>query len=201
MKLGIVSDIHSNLAGLEYALKAMGEIDYLICAGDAFDEYSFSNQVVRRLHQLDAIYIRGNHEDIFFSSAGQRARSRSDIDPELMAWAESRPHHLDLTFDDKRLSLFHSTPWKPYGDYVFPHMTSTLDRFCKIDADYVVYGHTHAQVLKNDNGTLVINPGSAGHGRDARNDRQLSCCLLDTDTNDAQIMNFNDPRFWSLGPD
>ncbi|MBV1906926.1 MAG: metallophosphatase family protein [Pseudomonadales bacterium] len=194
MKIGIVSDIHGNLPGLEYALDSMGSIDRLICAGDAFDEYSFSNDVVRRLRELDAEYVLGNHEEMFFSSAGERARKDPKIDQGLMAWVAQRPHQLDLKIDNKRLLLFHSTPWEPYGDYVFPHMAAVLSRFCEIDADYMVYGHTHSQLLERNNSTLVINPGSAGHARDARNGRRLSYCMLDTRSDEAIIENYADPR-------
>ena len=194
MRIGIVSDIHGNLEGLDFALEAMGSIDRLICPGDAFDEYRFSNEVVNRLRELDAEYVLGNHEEMFFSAAGKRARNHPEIDKELLAWVAERPHHVELKFDNKRLLLFHSTPWEPYGDYVFPHMNSTLERFCEIDADYMVYGHTHSQLLKRHNRTLVINPGSAGHGRDARNGRKLSYCVLDTSSDEALIENYDDPR-------
>ena len=201
MKIGIVSDIHGNLPGLEMALDIMGPIDKLLCPGDAFDENSFSNDVVRRLRQLDAHYVLGNHEDIFFSSAGSRARNQPNVDKELVDWVAARPHYLELEFEGKELELenktlllFHSTPWEPYGDYVFPHMTDKLERFSQYDANYMVYGHTHSQLLKQSNDTLIINPGSAGHGRDPNNDRHLSCCVLDTDSDAATIHNYPDPR-------
>ncbi len=197
MKIGIVSDIHGNLAGLEFALNAMGPVDRLICPGDAFDEHRFSNEVVERLRQLGADYVRGNHEDIFFSSSGIRARNHPTVDEELMKWASMRPHHLDLEVDGKRLILFHSTPWEPYGEYVFPHMDSVLQRFCEFDADYLVYGHTHTQLLKRINNTLIINPGSAGHAQDPGNGRSLSYCVLDTRKDEAVITNYADPRLSS----
>lgn len=193
MKIGIVSDIHGNILGLESALDSMGPIDRLICAGDAFDEFCFSNEVVQRLRDLDAAYIWGNHEEMFFSEAGVRARNNASIDQDLMAWAAERPKQLSLKFGNKSLLLFHSTPWEPYGEYIYPHMAGALQRFCEYDADYLVYGHTHSQLLKRSNGTLVINPGSAGHARDQRNGRQLSYCVLDTCSDQAIIENYPDP--------
>ena len=44
MKLGIVSDIHCNAAGLRQALALMGDVDDLICLGDSIYEYRFSNE-------------------------------------------------------------------------------------------------------------------------------------------------------------
>ena len=46
MKIGIVSDIHCNVQGLQLALDAMGDIDELLCLGDAIFEYQFSNGVI-----------------------------------------------------------------------------------------------------------------------------------------------------------
>ena len=80
MKLGIVSDIHCNAAGLEHALGLMGEIDELICLGDSIYEYRFSNEVVRLLKDREAQVILGNHEEYFFGPQGARARARDGVD-------------------------------------------------------------------------------------------------------------------------
>ena len=76
MKVGIVSDLHCNLQGLDLALQAMGDIDELLCLGDSIFEYRFSNDVVARLKQHRAHIIQGNHEEVFMGSAGFRARDR-----------------------------------------------------------------------------------------------------------------------------
>ncbi len=49
MKIGIVSDVHCNHAGLLQALELLGDADELICLGDSIYEYRFSNEVVRLL--------------------------------------------------------------------------------------------------------------------------------------------------------
>ena len=45
MRLGIVSDIHCNADALSLALERMGDVDELLCAGDAVFEYRFSFSV------------------------------------------------------------------------------------------------------------------------------------------------------------
>ena len=72
MKLGIVSDLHCNIDGLDRALEAMGAIDALLCLGDSISEYSFSNEVIGRLRELHALTILGNHEEVFLGPAGVR---------------------------------------------------------------------------------------------------------------------------------
>ena len=70
MKVGIVSDIHCNVRGLELALEAIGDVDELLCLGDAIFEYQFSNGVVALLKERGAHIIQGNHEEVFLSAAG-----------------------------------------------------------------------------------------------------------------------------------
>ena len=194
MKVGIVSDLHCNLQGLDLALEAMGDVDELLCLGDSIFEYRFSNCVVARLKERGAHIIQGNHEEVFLSPAGVRARERKDIDPDMLAFLASQPHRRYLELDGKRLLLIHSTPWEPRGEYVHPH-SAKLDLFAEADANIVLYGHTHCQVVKRVGSVLVINPGSAGDARDSRNGRQLSCAVLDTVSEEVQVIDFPDPRF------
>ena len=193
MRVGIVSDIHCNAAGLARALDLMGEIDELICLGDSIYEYRFSNEVVRLLKERETQVIVGNHEEQFFGPLGARARARDGIDPALAEWLAGRPHRRELTIGGKRLLLVHSTPWEPRGTYVHPG-SSLLARFAEAEADFVLYGHTHQQVVRRFGPVLVINPGSTGEARDHRNGHQLSCAVLDTASEEVRVLDFPDPR-------
>lgn len=193
MRVGIVSDIHCNAAGLALALALMGDIDELICLGDSIYEYRFANEVVRLLHDRGAQTILGNHEECFFGPLGARARARDGIDPALAAWLADRPHRRELTIGGKRLLLVHSTPWEPRGTYVHPQST-LFARFAEADADFVLYGHTHQQVVRRIGHVLVINPGSAGEARDSRNGFRLSCAVLDTASEEVRVIDYPDPR-------
>ena len=181
MKLGIVSDLHCNIAGLNRALELMGPVDDLLCLGDSIFEYRFSNEVVATLRDSGFHTIKGNHEEVFLGPLGERARSREGIDPERLQWLDDRPWRLELQYGDKKVLMVHSTAWEPYGEYVYPHSPS-LARFGEEDADFVLFGHTHQQLAERFGRVLVINPGSTGDGRDPRNDRQLSCAVLDTES-------------------
>ena len=192
MRVGIVSDIHCNAAGLARGLTLMGEIDALFCLGDSIYEYRFSNDVVALLKEHDATTILGNHEECFFGPQGARARARDGVDPALAAWLAERPLRQPLSIGGKRLLLVHSTPWEPRGTYVHPG-SSLLDRFAEADADIVLYGHTHYQLDRRVGRVLVINPGSTGEGRDTRNQWQLSCAVLDTVSEEVQLIDFPDP--------
>jgi putative phosphoesterase len=190
VKLGIVADLHCNHRGLLKALEIMGDVEGLLCLGDSIWEYRFSNEVVRLLKEREAVAILGNHEEGFFSEEGARARSADWIDRTLLSWLAALPLRAELPIGGKKLLLVHSTPWEPRGGYVFPH-SSLLDRFDESGADFVLYGHTHAPLLRRVGKTLVINPGSAG---EPRNGWQLSCAVLDTESEEAAIIDFPDPR-------
>ncbi len=190
MKLGIVSDLHCNDRGLLKALEVMGDVERLLCLGDSIWEYRFSNEVVRILREREALTILGNHEEGFFSEHGGRARAAPSIDQKLLSWLAERPLRRELQVAGKTLLMVHSTPWEPRGAYVFPH-SPLLDRFVESGADFVLYGHTHAPLLRRVGKTLVINPGSAG---DPRNGYLLSCAVLDTETEEAEILDFPDLR-------
>jgi predicted phosphodiesterase len=117
VKLGIVSDIHCNIAGLREALTVMGPIDELLCLGDSIDRNRFSNDVVGLLKDLDARIILGNHDEAFLAE-----KSNPDgTDQELVAFLAEQPHRRMLTYGRKKVLMIHSTPWEPRGEYIFPH--------------------------------------------------------------------------------
>lgn len=200
VKIGIVSDIHANIAGLDKALALMGDVDELLCLGDSIDEYRFSNAVIGRLRERGAHVIQGNHEEGFLAPSGIRARERPEVNKDLLAWLAAQPLRRRLEFGRMRILMVHSTSWEPRGNYVAPH-SSALARFAEEDADVVMYGHTHAQVARKFGGTLVLNPGSAGDGRDRSNNRQLSCAVLDAISGEVKIIDYPDPRMAPLGFD
>jgi putative phosphoesterase len=193
VKLGIVSDIHCNHQGLLRALDIMGDVDELICLGDVIFEYRFSNEVVQILRDRAAHVILGNHEEGFLGPQGVRARAAKWIDPALLGWLAEHPHRLELEIGGKKLLLVHSTPWEPRGMYIYPH-SSLLARFAEAEADFLLYGHTHHQLMRRVGRVLVINPGSAGDARDHGNGRQLSCAVLDTASEEVVITDFPDKR-------
>lgn len=194
VRVGVVSDIHCNIAGLERAVELMGPVERLLCLGDSVYEYRFSNEVVAFLRDRDVITIQGNHEDVLLGPHGERARSADGVDENLVAWLASQPHRRNLELGGRRILMVHSTPWEPYGSYVTPR-SRELERFAEVDADIVLYGHTHQQLVQHVGGVLVVNPGSTGDGRDLRNDRQLSFSVMDLDAMEVSVTDFADPRY------
>jgi putative phosphoesterase len=190
MKIGIVADVHGNDRGLSQALGIIGDADEILCLGDSICDFRFSNEVVALLKARGARLIRGNHEDGFFAPQGERARAAAWIDRGLLDWLAVQPHRLLLEVGGKKLLAVHSTPWEPHGAYVYPH-SAELGKFAEAAADFVLYGHTHHQLVRRVGRVLVINPGSAGEARDPSNGGRLSCAVLDTATEEVAVTDFS----------
>ncbi|MBL8546446.1 MAG: metallophosphoesterase family protein [Hyphomonadaceae bacterium] len=189
MRIGVVSDIHCNIAALEHALGLMGPIDQLFALGDVIDEFRFSAPVVGLLRARGALTIRGNHEQVFFDGPGAEARLGAVEDAALANWLATRPSEAELELLGQRMLLVHATPWPSNYDYV-PPGSSAFSRFAEVDADIVLYGHTHQPVVRKVGSTLVINPGSTGIGRPHDEGFVQSCAVLDVATGAARIIDF-----------
>src|SRR5712672_125013 len=171
----------------------MGDVCDLICLGDSIYEYRFSNEVVGLLKGRGARVILGNHEEYFFGPQGERARARDGVDPALAEWLASRPHRAELRAHGRNVLIVHSTPWEPRGTYVHPE-SGLLARFAEVEADIVLYGHTHQQLVRRVGKLLVINPGSAAEARDHRNGRPLSCAVRATAGEEVRLIDCSGPH-------
>lgn len=63
---------------------------------------------------------------------------------------------ISLTVDGVRIHVSHG------HELGSPTPKRLLERY---DADVIVYGHTHRQLVTRADGRLVVNPGAAGHRR------------------------------------
>ena len=197
MRIGIVSDLHCNAAGLRGALDLMGDVDELFCAGDIVFEYRFGNEVIELLRERGARAILGNHDTVLLGPHGARARAAPHVMRENVDWLAAQPLTLDIELAGKRVQMFHGNPFEPHNDYLYPGNAS-LARLAQIDADYVLLGHTHMQFAERIGRPLVINPGSAGDGRDHRNNRALSYAVLDLVSGEAHFEDYEDPASVAL---
>ncbi|MGE0598039.1 MAG: metallophosphoesterase [Dehalococcoidia bacterium] len=191
-KLGLVSDIHCNIGGLEQALELMAPFDELWCAGDSVFQFRWSNDVVAKLRDLDAKVVLGNHEETILSRDGERALSSPKVDQDLVAWMREKPYRIEEVIDGKKVVMTHGSPWEPWKEYHYPHET-IWSRAAELDCDAVIVGHTHFKMSQRFGRVLVINPGSAGDPRDHRNDFQLSCATWDTTTDEVVFYDYKDP--------
>jgi putative phosphoesterase len=189
MRIGIVSDIHGNAAGLQRALDRMGDVDELLCVGDVVEDFRFSNEAVAILRDRGALCVKGNHDIGLLSPNGTRARSAAHVQGTMVEWLDAQPLLIEVNVSGKKLLMTHASPFAPHTQYVTRHPPE-LKRFADLNADYVVIGHTHAQMAATIGRSLVINPGSVGQATDPGNDRRLSYAVLDTTTDEVVFDNY-----------
>jgi putative phosphoesterase len=183
MRIGLISDIHANLAALEAVLDALCDADQILCAGDIVGYYDQPNEVCSRLREIGAPTIRGNHDayvtgalqpDPVRSLQYQNAWTRSVLTPENLAWLESLPVQRDLRFEEATVTLRHASPWDELT-YLYPDSPRLNDLELRQD-QILVMGHTHYPLAREIGGGMLINPGSVGQPRDR--DPRASCALL-----------------------
>ncbi len=201
MRLGIISDIHCNADALSLALERMGDVDELLCAGDAVFEYRFSNEVIEILRAREAHYVLGNHEHVMLDHRGVRAREAPHVRKQNLDYTANRPNTIELDIDGKLLLMTHASPCSPHTQYVYPS-SPEAKRIADVDADFVIIGHTHMQMAERVGRALLINPGSVGDARDHRNEKRLSYAVLDTSTDEVLFDNFlvGDPGAAEFAP-
>lgn len=173
MKLGLISDIHSDLDGLRKVLDLLDSqgVEQVVCAGDMVEKGQSGDGVIALIRERAIPCVKGNHEYIAVykqdemhnrgSAEGLRHRPLSD---ETIAFIESIPDKRMFEWAGKRLLMAHGTPW---SDFVFLYPTSrraTFERVAReaqIDqAEIVVLGHTHIPMRALVDGVWIFNPGS-----------------------------------------
>jgi putative phosphoesterase len=188
MRVGIVSDVHGNLAGLDAALAALGPVDHVLFGGDLLGYYFDSAAVVDRLQELSALCILGNHDVYFLSHIGEAKtlappvnipspaaylerygpaleRAAVELGASRIEWIAGLSPQRTIELGGKRILLTHGSPWRPVDEYVYPDHDH-FERFGTVDADVVVMGHTHRPLVRREGKVLLVNPGSCGQPRD-----------------------------------
>jgi putative phosphoesterase len=168
MKVGVVSDLHNNVAALEYALESLSQCEVILNLGDLVSDYSVNPDIIRLARNADLWSIAGNHEKAILLHPGSTLRDR--LAAEDLGFLRNLPSRRDVTFDGRSVVVAHGAPWDDPNQYrcqyVFANDTAALSRLSTIDADVVLLGHTHYSMSLRLGSVLVLNPGSCGEVRD-----------------------------------
>lgn len=75
MRIGIISDVHGNAAGLQDTLSRLCDVDEVFCLGDIVEDFRFSNEACAQLADREVRCVLGNHDIGLLGLSGTRARS------------------------------------------------------------------------------------------------------------------------------
>ncbi len=160
MKRALISDIHSNLEGLEAVLADIAEqgVSEIYCLGDIIGYGPNPRECIDRVMQCN-ICLLGNHDQgaLFdpegFNSSAERAifwtRSQlesPDGDPELNARRWDFLGELPRNRREDGLLFVHGSPRNPLNEYVFPediYHAKKMEKLFSLVERYCFQGHTH----------------------------------------------------------
>lgn len=203
VRIGLVSDIHSNLPAIQAVLQDMGVVDALWSLGDMVGYGPYPNECVELLRKRECMAISGNHD---YGSVGKISLADFNVDarwacewarealaPENRAYIEELP----VTRTEGDFTLAHGTPHEPIWEYMAYPSTARLS-FHYFASRYCLVGHTHVPLVFLDAGQqaetfhpgpraplmldskrAIINPGSVGQPRDGNPD--ASYAVIDTE--------------------
>ncbi|MBI5927888.1 MAG: metallophosphoesterase family protein [Chloroflexi bacterium] len=169
MKIGLISDIHSELNGLESALALLHRhnIDQIICMGDVVEiGRGRGDQAAALLHELAIPCVMGNHDQYSLGHHLWLLKNGDPHDPTLQSrllkpetftFLQHLPETLRYQWADQRVVISHGTVWT-----LHPQSRPIIfKRILKIaEADILILGHTHVPMRVNVEGRWVLNPGS-----------------------------------------
>ena len=185
MKIGIITDVHSNINALNIVLNEFDkiEVDKIICCGDIIGIGPNPEETVQELmkNKDKLIAVRGNHEQYLLEGLpknvhdDKRAMSLEEIDNH--EWTHSKLSENSKNFiskfkisniieiEGKKIYIVHY-PSNENGIYKKhikkPTIKQNEEMFSEIDADIYIYGHTHTTSINNKNNKWYINQGSLG---------------------------------------
>lgn len=187
MRIGIISDLHSNPDALKAVLDEFDHqgVKKLIFLGDVLGIGHRSEDCVKLLMKRKKQLIgavSGNHEGYCFVAMPKYAHtdSKTPIDPEVVryfAWnhhqlsqdsidfLKNLPKEQNIETDGVKIYITHY-PLDENGKYhryvPKPSLAECEELFAGHDADVYLFGHTHFLMEVRGDGKHFINPGSVG---------------------------------------
>ncbi|MSQ24273.1 MAG: metallophosphoesterase [Chloroflexi bacterium] len=193
MRIGVVTDIHSNLVALETVLGDMGPVDALWCLGDIVGYGPWPNECISIIRERADVVIAGNHDLV---TVGSPLVSADDFNPDAAAatqWTQAQLtaessdflEELEPRLQAAEVTFAHGSPRQPAWEYLLSSAGAAAS-FKLFDTQLCLVGHTHIPSLFVDqiDGNVgvkymeadtrfeageqrcIANPGSVGQSRD-----------------------------------
>ncbi len=186
MKLGILSDIHSNIYSFRLTMKYMEEAgcEEYIFLGDYVSDTPYTKETMEYLYQIKQEKIchllRGNREEYMLGQWEARKKQEKDrYWPRNSAsgnllYTYERLTELDLAFLEQ-LPITFVYEKEGYPAITFCHGSpnntrelmqlngeNTREWMKRTETDYLIAGHTHFPGVFSEEGKYYMNPGANG---------------------------------------
>jgi putative phosphoesterase len=205
MKFAVFGDIHGNIEALKAAYQAAvsakaGRIYHL---GDLGGYSPFVNEVADFMIEHNVEGVQGNYDETVandrehcgckYEDPLQEEMANKSFEwtkqhasPETKTYLRTLPFSLSFIAEGKKVLLFHATPSKN-NLYWFEDRPEKFFRemSVKVDADIMIYGHTHKPYRKDFENNIFINAGSVGKPKDG--DPRACVTLVDITSDNMQV--------------
>ncbi len=203
MEIAFFSDIHGNIESLNAVVKEAKSIGIkkFVALGDYVGYYYNPSQVLDCLLSIEAIMIRGNHEEMLLKAIKDKKFLNEltqkyghsyqfaidDLSSEYLKILGNLPEKkiLNLT-DNFEILICHGSP-NSVDEYIYPDASPNDVKNLINGYDCVAYGHTHYQKIFNfGKQKIMFNPGSVGQPRE-RGKKGACWCTLNTETKKVSL--------------
>ena len=207
MRIGIVSDIHGNLAAFETVIATLKDLtatERIWCLGDIVGYGPYPNECIDLLRTFAHVCLPGNHDwgaigradpNLFNTEARAVLTWTADhLTADNRAYLAGLPEILPMP--DAPFTLVHASPRDPIWEYLLDP-DAAAECFPLLHTPYCLIGHTHVptvfrrgpdevvkmilpeptEVVRLGPQPLILNPGSVGQPRDR--DPRAHCAVYD----------------------
>lgn len=185
-RIAILSDIHANLHALQAVWDDLEsqQPDAVYCLGDLVGYGAYPNEVIDFIREHDIPTIMGNYDQgvgFDLDDCGCAYRDAEERRPGTMSLMWSRAHTSDqnknflrnlpeqikMQDQEPRMLLVHGSPRK-INEYLYEdRLPSSFERIAGlVDAEVLIFGHTHLPYTKSVSGVFFVNAGSVGKPKD-----------------------------------
>ncbi len=183
MKIGILTDIHNNVAALDEVLQEFDKHNCgkIVCAGDIIGIGPYPEETVQRVMAIpNLVAVRGNHEKYLLEGMPTQYPNDEKMGYEEMEyhkWEHERltgssiaflsglPYRADFNELGKNISVMHycMNQKNQYINYTpNPTESDLLNLFPETEQDIVIYGQDHTETICHSQSKWFINSGSLG---------------------------------------
>lgn len=196
LRIGVISDIHSNIQALDAVLSCLKDADIIISCRDTVGYGANPNEVAERLMKQSIPNIMGNHDVCsvlklttgLVSHAGIAALWTGDqLEKRHKRYLQELSFTQYLKVEDIEILSVHGSIKEPLTEYVYPYLPkSYFSQLLKnAESDMVILGHTHIPFQVSVEEGIVMNPGSVGQPRDG--DPMASYAVISIDGDDVEL--------------
>jgi putative phosphoesterase len=185
-RIAVFSDLHGNSAATEAVLAAIDaeRPDAIYNLGDLVGYGAKPNETISLIRERGIPTIMGNYDDgvgfdrddcgCAYKDPEEEARgqqslfwTRAATTKENKAYLRMLLPEIRFAAEGRRFRLVHGSP-RRMNEYLFEDRDPrSLARIARgADADVLVFGHTHKPWVREIEGVLFINDGSAGKPKD-----------------------------------